>query len=264
MCVKKIIVKTSDSEVITGLLLDYNPDTYELFSFLEMNPDALTPISKFVLIKRLLRGLVELHKLKVVHRDIKPENLLINPHKLQTHYIDFGASCTKHDKKCLKKIAGTPNFLSPELVMFFEGVKSEYDLFSLLKAGDVWALGRTCIELCFFKELGRFNIFEGGSDYVENIKNRLRPFFEDVSSPSIKTSKQAQLDLLIFCFLLMEPDIKVRPSAEKALEVLETYIVKKLGYDGKEIEDVAMKYALDISVVKGTKIFPGGERRRTI
>jgi len=55
------------------------------------------------------------HKNRIIHRDIKPENLLVTEDG-SVKISDFGVSHVFHgDDDTLKRSAGSPAFLSPEL-----------------------------------------------------------------------------------------------------------------------------------------------------
>jgi len=84
--------------------------------------------------KQFLSGLNYMHARSITHRDLKPENLLLKDkspvEKGHLKLIDFGLSC-KFDKKIpLTTKAGTPYYVSPEVLM------GRYDEMS-----DVWSAG---------------------------------------------------------------------------------------------------------------------------
>src|SRR3989304_1176436 len=126
------------------ILMEYIPDTFELFSYLKYNADELNIFTTFIIIKRLLEGLSVLHRLGVVHRDIKPSNILIQPNLLEIHYIDYGFACLKEDIKCIRKFVGSPYYMSPEV--YLNRLKFNWEI---LKSADIWALGISLMELVF-------------------------------------------------------------------------------------------------------------------
>lgn len=85
----------------------------------------------------LLRGIVRqiaeavayLHRMKISHRDLKPENVLINENG-EIKLIDMGLALMGENSEV--KVAGTPQYMSPELLL-----KKEYDPFK----ADIWAFG---------------------------------------------------------------------------------------------------------------------------
>jgi NIMA (never in mitosis gene a)-related kinase len=81
------------------------------------------------------------HDKKVIHRDLKPENIIISPND-QIKLIDFGvAKVFQKDSNVASTIAGTYNYMSPELV---QGNKYSF-------GSDVWSLGIIIYEMMTFK-----------------------------------------------------------------------------------------------------------------
>jgi formylglycine-generating enzyme required for sulfatase activity len=89
--------------------------------------------------EQILRGLVELHSLKILHRDLKPENVMVDA-QFRVRLIDFGLA-----KPTLSMLAtqvtvgfvGTPLYASPEQV----------DEEPLSLATDIWPLGCVLYQL---------------------------------------------------------------------------------------------------------------------
>jgi serine/threonine protein kinase len=69
------------------------------------------------IICNLVRGLQEMHQLKIAHRDIKPDNILVDASETGTSikYIDFGVSC-QGDECSTETVSGTPSYIAPELI----------------------------------------------------------------------------------------------------------------------------------------------------
>ena len=72
-----------------------------------------------------------LHRLGIYHRDIKTENVLIDKQR-RIRLIDFGFSVKSSPSTKLTLFCGTPNYMSPEIIL-----KREY----LGAPSDTWALG---------------------------------------------------------------------------------------------------------------------------
>ncbi|KAI9484123.1 MAG: kinase-like domain-containing protein [Benjaminiella poitrasii] len=86
--------------------------------------------------KEMMLGIEYLHANDIVHRDIKPDNLLLsNDYVLKI--VDFGVSemFVKGNDK-LKKSAGSPAFMAPELCIAKHGEVSG-------RATDIWSMGIT-------------------------------------------------------------------------------------------------------------------------
>lgn len=88
--------------------------------------------------KQVLLALEYLHQHNIVHGDIKCDNILLDLES-KVKLADFGASrqIVDSDPTLNKTIVGTPNFMSPEVVMQKDsGI-----------ASDIWSLGCSVIEM---------------------------------------------------------------------------------------------------------------------
>lgn len=81
--------------------------------------------------KQIVEALAYCHRTGVYHRDIKTENVLIDKYR-RIKIIDFGFSVKSTPSTKLTLFCGTPNYMSPEIVL-----KKEY----LGGPSDCWALG---------------------------------------------------------------------------------------------------------------------------
>ncbi|KAG0174033.1 hypothetical protein DFQ28_008895 [Apophysomyces sp. BC1034] len=86
--------------------------------------------------REMILGIEYLHVNDIVHRDIKPDNLLLSQDNV-LKIVDFGVSemFVKGNDK-LKKSAGSPAFMAPELCVAHHGEISG-------KAADIWSMGIT-------------------------------------------------------------------------------------------------------------------------
>ncbi|CDS10804.1 hypothetical protein LRAMOSA11290 [Lichtheimia ramosa] len=84
----------------------------------------------------MILGIEYLHYSNIVHRDIKPDNLLLSQDGV-LKFVDFGVSeMFQKDNDLLKKSAGSPAFMAPELCTANHGEVSG-------KAADIWSMGVT-------------------------------------------------------------------------------------------------------------------------
>jgi MAP/microtubule affinity-regulating kinase len=116
--------------------------------------------------KQLASSIFYLHSNKISHRDIKLDNILINPN-LIVKLIDFGFS--SQDEKS-KAFCGTPNYMSPEIVM-----RKEH----LTQPADIWALGVVLYVMVSgvfpFKALADQDLFGKILDGVKEIPDSVPP-----------------------------------------------------------------------------------------
>jgi serine/threonine protein kinase len=67
-------------------------------------------------LKKLFRAINHCHTNGVIHRDIKPENIMYGRDG-EVKLIDFGLSkSVKNRHSSLKTMAGTPYYMSPEMI----------------------------------------------------------------------------------------------------------------------------------------------------
>jgi serine/threonine protein kinase len=109
----------------------------------------------------LMRGFYHMHDKNIYHRDIKPENIMIEKTNgvYMAKYIDFGFSCA-HDVLCNKqKLAGTPNYISPQMITNYNTRE--------IKHHDVWALATTIMYIFTQK----YMIPSEARNFEQNLKN---------------------------------------------------------------------------------------------
>jgi serine/threonine protein kinase len=88
------------------------------------------------ILKKVGEGIQYMHSKFIVHNDLKLENIMIDPNTLSVKIIDFGLSqvCSSlEDAHSIKKICGTPIYMSPEKVinsLRFSGI-----------CADIWSYG---------------------------------------------------------------------------------------------------------------------------
>ncbi|KAI7860789.1 kinase-like domain-containing protein [Circinella umbellata] len=86
--------------------------------------------------REIILGIEYLHNNEIAHRDIKPDNLLLTKDG-ELKIVDFGVSEMFHKgDDGMKKSAGSPAFMAPELCIPSHGEVSG-------KAADIWSMGIT-------------------------------------------------------------------------------------------------------------------------
>ena len=88
--------------------------------------------------QQIVEAVSYLHKNGIYHRDLKTENVIIDGNK-KIKIIDFGFSIKAEPMQRLNLFCGTPNYMSPEIVL-----KKEY----YGGPSDVWALGVMLFVIC--------------------------------------------------------------------------------------------------------------------
>ncbi|CAL5976598.1 Kinase [Hexamita inflata] len=104
----------------------------DLRAYIRQNPGIKENTARTI-IRQVLQGLDQLHKMDIIHRDMKPHNVLIDPSTLQVKIIDFGlAREFTLQPVPLSCSCGTKFFLAPELMLG----QSKYT-----KTSDIWGVG---------------------------------------------------------------------------------------------------------------------------
>eukprot|EP00928_Gymnodinium_smaydae_P019039 TRINITY_DN17267_c0_g3_i1.p1 TRINITY_DN17267_c0_g3~~TRINITY_DN17267_c0_g3_i1.p1 ORF type:complete len:617 (+),score=44.01 TRINITY_DN17267_c0_g3_i1:57-1907(+) len=105
----------------------------------------------------VLRALAHIHALCIIHGDVKLENIVLRADGTAV-LIDFGLSVHTSEKHRLKRIRGTPGYISPEILLG-RGCTSKSDVFScgvvfygilsggsLFKRADTGLTRQACVE----------------------------------------------------------------------------------------------------------------------
>lgn len=154
--------------------------------------------------REMALGLAHCHAANVVHRDVKPDNFLLGGASgQQIKLTDFGLAAVLPQKRNLQAVAGTPPYMSPELLG-----SQGYD-----EKTDVWSLGVTVYVMLF----GVFPYMpkERSGDAMKAIIRRGHP------APSFKSVVQGlelPLDAIEFAKTLLNRD-KTRISMLEAAKL---------------------------------------------
>ena len=143
---------------------------------------------------KILIGLAELHKNKILHRDLKPHNIFLTKNNLDIKIGDFGISKILNESNLTKTIIGTPYYLSPEICE---------DL-PYNDKSDVWALGCILYELCTYKH--PFNAKCQASLILKILNQQPKQIHEYYSK-----------DLQKLIYLLLDKNCENRPSCKDIL-----------------------------------------------
>ncbi|KAF8757706.1 Serine/Threonine protein kinase, catalytic domain [Rhizoctonia solani] len=139
---------------------------------------------------RILEGLHYLHQCSVVHCDLKAANILTTKNG-NVKLSDFGVSLNLHAMEKVNEVAGTPNWMAPEVI----------ELKGASTKSDIWSLGCVIVELL----TGRppYGDIPNGLTVMFRIVEDERPPIPEGFSPMLR-------NFLELCFN-KDPDL--RPSA---------------------------------------------------
>lgn len=105
-----------------------------------LNPKEPLPAQRAIYLStQILAALDATHKRQIIHRDLKPENIFlisVGTHGDFVKLLDFGISkvITSDTDPCITHpgfIPGTPHYMAPEQVIFYENVDHRTDLYAV-------------------------------------------------------------------------------------------------------------------------------------
>ena len=121
-----------------------------------------------IVLKQILEAISYLHKNNIAHLDLKLENILIN-NKMEIKIIDFGFSIYAPRNFLNNFFGGTPNYMSPEIVL-----KRPY----ISTLSDIWSLGVLVFKLFCndypfkgFNEKDLYNTIKKGKFRIKSYVN---------------------------------------------------------------------------------------------
>ncbi|KAF8277208.1 putative STE group serine/threonine-protein kinase [Trypanosoma cruzi] len=156
-------------------------------------------------LKDLCRGLAYLHSKNYVHRDMKTANALIDHHG-RTKIGDFGTvKCLKRSSEKLYTVAGTPQFMAPE-VMNADSTKG----IGYNQKADIWSLGCVALELATGKSPFSYLNFTSGMGIFVYVSK-----LTDTPDLSVIKDENPLLYAFIESCLCIDPD--KRPTAQELI-----------------------------------------------
>ncbi len=152
-------------------------------------------------------ALCHLHSHSVIHGDLKPENILITEEG-EVKVIDFGIARLHEDKPVGTKIAGTPNYMSPE---------QKEDPDKMTFASDIYSVGIIAYELA----MGKLSF---GVIHLSLLPRGLRKIIEKALAVSVSERYQ---DIVTFItdlsqYLKSGGLEKDKPGSDQVKEIFET------------------------------------------
>eukprot|EP00792_Barthelona_sp_PAP020_P006721 TRINITY_DN3064_c0_g2_i1.p1 TRINITY_DN3064_c0_g2~~TRINITY_DN3064_c0_g2_i1.p1 ORF type:complete len:666 (+),score=197.86 TRINITY_DN3064_c0_g2_i1:156-2153(+) len=102
-------------------------------------------------VRDIASALYYIHNIGIVHRDLKPENMLKT---MDGHIklVDFGLALEVTAPKSVRSVAGTPSFLAPEAIKYYQHTKQKKAAAAIDGAPlDIWSLGVTLYFMFFGK-----------------------------------------------------------------------------------------------------------------
>lgn len=173
-----------------------------------------------IVVASVADALSYLHQRGIAHRDIKPENVLVfGPTDFRLG--DFGWACTGTSTR--STLAGTPEFLAPEVVACRYDKSKSYDA----SGADLWALGVLMYDLVegrtpFAYDESREKEWLDRGDArsaAEIIFAKIREFEEPVAvTPFDAVSDLRGEAVQDFCSQLMKVSPATRMKADEALQ----------------------------------------------
>ena len=195
-------------------------DLNEYYDEKKRNNEKIDEKTIWIIFLKILLGIAEIHKNRIIHRDIKPLNIFIkNEENFDIKIGDLG------EGKLLLKNSytdtlnlGTEIYKSPEQIENDENGNKKYS-----NKIDIWSLGITLYELCTFHNPFGFT----KPQIYKNIKNdefKFDPITE--ANININNNSNSINELNKIIELMLKKNPKERPNAKELLN--NEIIIKKL------------------------------------
>lgn len=149
----------------------------ELFERITQKKNKMTEKEAAQILEKILKAINHCHSQKIIHRDIKPENIMYGADG-EVKLIDFGlAKQVKEQNSHLRTIAGTPYFISPDVLHGNYG--KECDIWSLgvvfymMMTGKYPFDGSNRVEVFSKIKSGKFNMPRNTSEECNDLLKRM-------------------------------------------------------------------------------------------
>ncbi|XP_011686662.1 PREDICTED: serine/threonine-protein kinase 10 isoform X2 [Wasmannia auropunctata] len=202
---------------------------------------ALTEMQIAYICQHMTKGLIFLHKSKIVHRDLKAGNVLLTMAG-GVKIADFGVSAkNKHTLQKHDTFIGTPYWMAPEVVLCETFRDNPYDF-----KVDIWSLGITLIE---------FAQMEPPNHEMSPMRVLLK--IQKGDPPKLDQPGKWSKEFNDFIAKALIKDPTSRPTADDLLK--HPFISRNL--DPKPIRDLLLEYKAD--VVEEELVDEEAEEQRT-
>jgi serine/threonine protein kinase len=158
-------------------------------------------------VRDMLKGLAQIHKMGIVHRDVKPDNFLCLGDPMVVKLCDFGLAAILLDPPELSGVYGTAPFMSPEMLKSIP-----YNTNT-----DLWSVGVVAYVMLF----GEFP-YTPAESTSKAMKAAIvagvpAPPFEPKASLQLGGVLKISEEATTLARLLLSRDADCRPTAEDAL-----------------------------------------------